>query len=84
MDYEKLKAYNQFQLHELQKDWEKENSIDESKIGLIKLKKDTPTSTWRKLEDFFISENLFISSTPEGIMVKDIDKSKELIKLRQI
>lgn len=50
-----------------------------NKIGLIKLRKGTPEITWRKLEEFFIANNLFISSIPAGIMVTDTEKAKELI-----
>ena len=50
-----------------------------SNIGLIKLREGTPQKTWRKLEEFFISNNLFISSVPEGIVVSDTGKAKELI-----
>ena len=50
-----------------------------SKIGLIKIRSGTPERTWRKLEEFFITSNLFISSVPKGIMVTDIEKAKELV-----
>ena len=48
-------------------------------IGLIKLREGTPQKTWRKLEEFFIANNLFISSVPKGIMVSDTEKAKELV-----
>jgi len=49
-------------------------------IGLVKLREGTPEKNWRKLEEFFISKGLFISSVPKGIMVTDVDKAKKLIE----
>lgn len=50
-----------------------------NKIGLIKLREGTPQTTWRKLEEFFIANDIFISSVHNGIMVTDTDKAKELV-----
>lgn len=50
-----------------------------NKIGLIKLREGTPQTAWQKLEEFFIANDLFISSVPEGIVVSDTDKAKELV-----
>lgn len=43
--------------------------MDETKIGLVQLKKGTTEQNWRQIEEFFISNGLFISSVPKGIMV---------------
>ena len=56
------------------------NQMIESKIGLVKLKRGTPDSTWRKLEEFFIKHDQFIASTSSGIMVYDVDEARKLIK----
>lgn len=53
--------------------------MDETKIGLVQLRKGTSESNWREIEEFFISKGLFISSVPKGIMVTDTDKAKKLI-----
>ncbi len=53
--------------------------MDETKIGLVQLKKGTTETNWRQIEEFFISKGLFISSVPKGIMVTDTDKAKKLI-----
>jgi len=55
-------------------------NMDETKIGLVQLKKGTTEKDWRQLEEFFISKKLFISSVPKGIMVTDTDKAKKLIE----
>lgn len=55
------------------------SSVDESKIGLVRLKAGTSEQHWRDIEEFFISKGLFISSVPKGIMVTDTDKAKKLI-----
>lgn len=54
--------------------------MDETKIGLVQLKKGTPEKNWRRIEEFFISKGLFISSVPKGIMVTDTDKARKLIE----
>jgi len=54
--------------------------MDETKIGLVQLKKGTTENNWRQIEEFFISKGLFISSVPKGIMVTDTDKAKKLIE----
>ena len=53
--------------------------MDESKIGLVQLKKGTTETNWREIEEFFIAKGLFISSVPKGIMVTNIDQAKKLI-----
>ncbi len=57
-----------------------DDEMNENNIGLVQLKKGTSESDWRKIEEFFISKKLFISSVSKGIMVLDIDRAKELIK----
>ena len=54
--------------------------MDETKIGLVQLKKGTTENNWRQIEEFFISKGLFISSVPKGIMVNDTEKAKKLIE----
>ena len=54
--------------------------MDETKIGLVQLKKGTTETAWRLIEEFFISKKLFISSVPKGIMVTDTEKAKKLIE----
>ena len=54
--------------------------MDETKIGLVQLKKGTTENNWRQIEEFFISKGLFVSSVPKGIMVTDMDKAKKLIE----
>jgi len=54
--------------------------MDETKIGLVQLKKGTTENNWRQIEEFFISKGLFISSVPKGIMVTDTEKAKKLIE----
>ena len=54
--------------------------MDETKIGLVQLKKGTKENNWRQIEEFFISKGLFVSSVPKGIMVTDMDKAKKLIE----
>ncbi len=49
-------------------------------IGLVKLKAGTDDSTWRRMEEFFISKGLFISSTSKGIMVNDIHRASEEVE----
>lgn len=49
-------------------------------IGLVKLKEGTDDSTWRRMEEFFISKGLFISSTAKGIMVNDIHRAVEEVE----
>lgn len=53
--------------------------MDETKIGLVQLRKGTSEKNWREIEEFFISKGLFISSVPKGIIVTDMDKAKKLI-----
>ena len=54
--------------------------MNETKIGLVQLKKGTTEKNWRQIEEFFISKGLFVSSVPKGIMVTDMDKAKKLIE----
>jgi hypothetical protein len=54
--------------------------MNETKIGLVQLKKGTTEKNWRQIEEFFISKGLFISSVPKGIIVTDMDKAKKLIE----
>ena len=54
--------------------------MDETKIGLVQLKKGTTETNWRQIEEFFISKGLFISSVPKGVMVTDTDKAKKQIE----
>lgn len=54
--------------------------MDETKIGLVQLKKGTTEKNWKEIEEFFISKGLFISSVPKGIMVTDTDKARKLIE----
>jgi len=55
-------------------------NMNETKIGLVQLKKGTTEKNWRQIEEFFISKGLFVSSVPKGIMVTDMDKAKKLIE----
>lgn len=56
-----------------------DNIMNGTKIGLVKLRDGTDEKTWRRLEEFFISKGLFISSTPKGIVVTDTEKAKKCI-----
>ena len=54
--------------------------IESNKIGLVKVRKDTPISMRISLENFFESKGLFISSISEGIIVSDTDRAAEEVR----
>jgi len=54
-------------------------------IGVIKLKHNTSLKTKRQLEQFFIKQKLFLgwTNTEDGIVVSDLRKAKEIIKVNK-
>jgi len=54
-------------------------------IGVIKLKRNISLKTKRQLEQFFIKQKLFLgwTNTEDGIVVSDLRKAKEIIKVNK-
>jgi len=52
------------------------------KIGIVKLKPNTPLKTKRQLEHFFIKKRLFLGWTEgeDGIVVNDLEKARDIVE----
>jgi len=55
--------------------------MEQLKIGVVKLKKETPLEVKRQLEAFFIEKGLFLGWTEGegGIVVSDLDRANLVV-----